>query len=1088
MQIKLEIGKYSEGKDLGGFQKMEFSSIDEAIANIEFLKLGYDSFKNGESLVIRSGKGTKPYLLDYDSTIPILQLRRELEEKYNTAITQDNEIQFKTTTKPKKESLNSNFSFSEDRETLYAKTTTRASLPFKLFRTDDTGAGSNIPRQSENPGESTDFALIERRFSENNSLQFFGSEKIENHNDIAWLFKSLEDEAVEHAFLVYDFEDKGYFVQHISTGSYNAALIDNKQIIGNIIEANPNSITLVHNHPSGNLKASKADANVLEKLKKALQNTDVKVNDGIIINLRSGNYLIFNEKLLKELKHRTDVSQPLSEIQAYSFSKQVLVENFQPIKVKSPEEVAAYITSQKFGVSDKNEMLVLNSQLNIIGKFILPANNQENFIIEKVSKFGGSSCVLYGNNITPELVDFYSKRLEHSNITITDAILLKSENGQKMWESFMNEGKMRINSNANTDSLSENYTSKFNTMEKNELSWSDRVITPKTNAYKEFINEMINSSPEIFFRDGDREFTDKEKKYMQIYSEKGKDIVVDSNFSLKTIFDNDTSKATAVESKFNSNTQLAVFINSQKMTDRIFVVQDNSNGIEITLNNEADKQKFLSDVWAKELTKQTDLSSGMTKTQIDEKQAYHFRNYEFEAKKLGIEIIPFIEVGEQKLDIQNKASEIVSILNNNEKTLMLDATTPGIAKSSTEVDSLEGLIKNMERHFMPEGYNKSISIRPYGEHLKPPIFQTTDKDVKNELVSSLKEILNDRNLLLSQEFSKEHYADSNALYSKEPHNNFLEDYFDDIDSGFLNSKKNETEIIGGKIKDIAAEAIRNPGSLKQYDGNTQNTIQIYINKQNPQIMETTQKEFDQVEYLKAQFRYLGFGDSEKLHKDLEAGINSQDKEFEVKTTSDKAMPGNTVEYSIKFSKSEQGGVFLNSYDATLNNGTDKAIVQNFKVSKDNYFTAKEAVNLLEGRSVKIEFDNPKTNQRESSFVKLDLNGEKNQWGNYNFQKFHQNYGVDTSQIVDKSNLIFDKPEYKDNTIKSLEKGNVVKVKFEIEDKVIEGKAVLNPQYKNLNLYDNDMNRINTNKPIQGLDNDNKHEKSNVREQSISRGI
>jgi hypothetical protein len=52
--------------------------------------------------------------------------------------------------------------------------------------------------------------------------------------------------------------------------------------------------------------------------------------------------------------------------------------------------------------------------------------------------------------------------------------------------------------------------------------------------------------------------------------------------------------------------------------------------------------------------------------------------------------------------------------------------------------------------------------------------------------------------------------------------------------------------------------------------------------------------------------------------------------------------------------------------------------------------------------------------------------------------------------------------------------------------VVEGKAVLNPQYKNLNLYDKDMNRINTNKPLEGLEQENKHEKNNVKEQSIKR--
>ena len=57
---------------------------------------------------------------------------------------------------------------------------------------------------------------------------------------------------------------------------------------------------------------------------------------------------------------------------------------------------------------------------------------------------------------------------------------------------------------------------------------------------------------------------------------------------------------------------------------------------------------------------------------------------------------------------------------------------------------------------------------------------------------------------------------------------------------------------------------------------------------------------------------------------------------------------------------------------------------------------------------------------------------------------------------------------------------LVKVKFEMDDKVVEGKAVLNPQYKNLNLYDKDMNRINTNKPLEGLEQENKHEKNNVK--------
>ncbi len=56
----------------------------------------------------------------------------------------------------------------------------------------------------------------------------------------------------------------------------------------------------------------------------------------------------------------------------------------------------------------------------------------------------------------------------------------------------------------------------------------------------------------------------------------------------------------------------------------------------------------------------------------------------------------------------------------------------------------------------------------------------------------------------------------------------------------------------------------------------------------------------------------------------------------------------------------------------------------------------------------------------------------------------------------------------------------------MDDSVIEGKAILNPQYKNLNLYDSDMNRLNNNKTLEGLEQDNTHEKAHAKEQSMKR--
>lgn len=692
----------------------------------------------------------------------------------------------------------------------------------------------------------------------------------------------------------------------------------------------------------------------------------------------------------------------------------------------------------------------------------------------------------------------------------------------------------------------------------NELSWLERIVIPKTKAYKNFIEEMENTSSEEWMVDGEREFSEKEKKYLQIYDYKN---------GIKEIPFLEISIKGKKNHFFDIQEGIAFFEKQNINEKSNVIIKNNLNGYQALVNNNAEKYKIISDFYAMELTLPTHLSDNISKTQIDEKQAHYYRQYEAEAKNLDLEITPFIEIGKTKLGIQNKASEIVNILNNSKKTLMLDTFTPGIAGSITEIDSPESLVKNLERHFIPEGYNKSIFIRPYGEHSKPPIFHTTDEGLKNELVSSLKGILNDRNFSatqsdISQEFSKEYlkelstklqvHYDKNEISGYNFNENVIqnilpaaieiakmeeglkntilsymqtfppyfpqqEDFRDDsYDRGQSDYEKSLIEYNNVTEPEYSSRLNSLSRTLEGYNINFSNLpemdnqfeaqyfselvnelkrnfskdispihIQNLYNNKIPNIMET-QKEFDQTQYLKAQLRYLGFGEGEKLQKDLEKGINSKKQQFEIKTTSDKALPGNKADFTLNYNKTQKGGIFLNSYDANLTNEKGESVSQNFRVSKENSYTAKEAINLLEGRSVKIEFDNPKSKEREPAFVKLNFGEEKNQWGNYNFQIFYKKYGVDAADIVEKSNLVFDKPEFKADTIKSLEKGNIVKVKFEQDDKIIEGKAVLNPQNRNLKLYDSDMNRINTNKPLEGLEQDNKHEKNNVKEQSIKR--
>lgn len=1155
MSVELEIGRYSDNQELGGFKRTKFSSIDEAIANIEFMKLGFDHFKNGESLIVRLNHGSQPYLIDANSTVPIIELKRELESHYKS---EKAELQYYGGAN----SLNSNFVFEKDENVKYAKTSTGEEMPFKLFSPDDSEVKDNM----WNEENSTDFAFIERRFSESKVLEFSGAEKIENQNDVAWLFKALEDEAIEQAFLIYHFKDQSYFVQHISTGTFDQATVDNKVLIGNILQVEPESITLVHNHPSGNLKASRADFKCLENLVKALQYSDVKVNPGVIINLRSGNYLVFDEDYNSDVNRREKTNKDFKNITQYSFSKQVFVKDFQPIKISTDRDVAKYLSSQKFGVSDKTEMLVLNNQMYIVGKFIMPPQKQVEFIIDKVNRFGGTNCIIYGNNISHEEINFYNERLKYSRMSILDGILLKSENGQKIYKSFMAE----------------------DLLDKKKIS--------------EDINDNINEPSEN----------------LKNYQKSKKQENMENSFQITSY---DKNQAFSNMKQFSSNSETVKTLSNLEFADKMnHSLIDLNTGEVKYINNPAELQLAISDFWAKELSSKTDLSEGLNWKQIDEKQSEHYRNYEAEFAKLDIDqkvkntsylthdeinlIVPeerrgddfHIKVSKVEAEsligmniypeIMNKEygdddhwvgmtkedfDEETNSFDNEYQTFEINAqpiTKVELISLLSNINHIAEQIQDTYRlnndinltvertaiqyaeHILNDGkISKLDEFKDYFEQLNPDrqeIFvnimanhfqANSEKKIDSkmrlsEVIELAKSILTDNiqgtikefnikynaqqfvNLLLSsageyQNFEK--YQVYNDELSKKNKEIFLAEVSDKIfDSSIqhkgdawrasveiLNSNSSpiqkleyETEIIGGKIKDIAAEAIRNPEYLKQFDINTQNAINQFIKSQNinnqkPQIMEN-KEDFDLVKHLKFQMKALGFGESEKLHQDLDKGIADGEQKFEVKTNSDRTQPGNAVDFTLNFSKSEKGGVFLNSYQAELNNEKGETHSQKFYVNKEDTFTAKEAVNLLEGRAVKIEFTNPKTDQKESAFVKLDFK-EKNEYGNYNFQNFHQNYGVDTDQIVEKSELLFDKPEYKENTIKNLEKGNVVKVKFNLDDKVVEGNAVLNPQYKNLSLYDKEMNRLNTNKPLEGLDNDNKHQKGNVREQSMSRG-
>ena len=80
----------------------------------------------------------------------------------------------------------------------------------------------------------------------------------------------------------------------ISKGGITGTLVDVRITLKKALEVGAVSLILVHNHPSGNLKASEADKQLTSKLRTAAESLDIKVLDHIIVTEKS--YLSFADE------------------------------------------------------------------------------------------------------------------------------------------------------------------------------------------------------------------------------------------------------------------------------------------------------------------------------------------------------------------------------------------------------------------------------------------------------------------------------------------------------------------------------------------------------------------------------------------------------------------------------------------------------------------------------------------------------------------------------------------------------------------------------------------------------------------------
>ncbi len=226
-----------------------------------------------------------------------------------------------------------------------------------------------------------------------------------------------------------------------------------------------------------------------------------------------------------------------------------------------------------------------------------------------------------------------------------------------------------------------------------------------------------------------------------------------------------------------------------------------------------------------------------------------------------------------------------------------------------------------------------------------------------------------------------------------------------------------------------------------------------------------------VEYLKEQLKYTGFGDAMEnvLRENIAKGNPEFKLDHEVKYGND------TASAALNFKKSDQTDMyFFNSYDMKIQKeGQSEALSQTFYINRENNITAKEAYNLMEGRAVNKDLKN-KEGEVYNCWIKMDFKEAADEKGNFKLNHYHQNYGYDLEASLAKHSIKeLETPKYKEDLMNSLKKGNIQSVTFVIGGEEKKQFVEANPHFKTINVYDTAMQRIN--------DRESKNEKKNQSE-------
>ena len=248
-----------------------------------------------------------------------------------------------------------------------------------------------------------EFAHVERVFTKSGAFSFSGASKIESIDDVAYIFRNLENYAVENTFAAL-VKDGVTHVVHLGMGGPVSSMADLSALRGAYDKFGADKIYFVHNHPSGTLRPSQQDVRLFDEIKQMF-GSSVEI-ESLIIDTTSGKFSKIEDGDYRGSTNKKPIGEDV-DYEVYAFDRKVYTDMFFDIedtpRMSSSESVAGFISSHRLGNRKKVSYLVLSNQLKIMANIHTNFNGFDDVkgvVDEMVSKciaYGGTQIVPYGN-------------------------------------------------------------------------------------------------------------------------------------------------------------------------------------------------------------------------------------------------------------------------------------------------------------------------------------------------------------------------------------------------------------------------------------------------------------------------------------------------------------------------------------------------------------------------------------------------------------------------------------------------------------------------------------------------------------------